>query len=86
MIFGRQFTGTLAPGQTGRWFTHSWNAASNVAWQIVPTAPAVDGPAQVEWRVLTTRQAAGLVKWFIEVKNVTNVAVTFDARYSILNS
>lgn len=85
MILGTQFTGTVTPGQTRTWFTHSWNAARNVAWTVVPTAPAVDGNAQVEWRVRSTRQAPNLVKWFIEVKNVTNVTVTFEARYAILN-
>ncbi|PFG41756.1 hypothetical protein ATJ88_0398 [Isoptericola jiangsuensis] len=86
MIIGRQFTGTVSPGQTRTWFTHSWNANHTVSWQVVPTAPAVDGNAQVEWRVRSTRQAPGLIKWFIEVRNVTNVTVTFDARYAILNT
>ena len=86
MIFGTQFTGTVAPGQTRTWFTHSWNAAWNVSWLIVPTAPPVDGGAQLEWRVRTTRQAPALVKWFIEVRNVTNVQVTFEARYAVLNN
>lgn len=85
MTFGTQFTGSVNAGQTRRWFTHSWNASRNVVWMMVPTAPAVDGPAQLEWKVLTTRQAANLIKWFIEVRNVTNVPVTFEARYAILN-
>ncbi len=86
MILGKQFTGTVGAGQTRTWFTHSWNAAYNVAWTMVPTAPVVDGGAQVEWKVKSTRQAAGLIKWFIEVRNVTNATVTFEARYAILNS
>lgn len=85
MTFGVQFNGSLAPGQIGRWFTHSWNASWNVAWVMVPTGPAIDGPAQVEWKVQSTRQAANLVKWFIEVRNVTNVPVTFEARYAIMS-
>lgn len=86
MQFGVQFTGSVPAGQTRSWFTHSWNAAHNVVWMVVPTAPSVDGPAQLEWKVRNTRQAATLVKWFIEVKNVTNVPVTFQARYAILNN
>ncbi|HMS74214.1 hypothetical protein [Gordonia sp. (in: high G+C Gram-positive bacteria)] len=85
MRFGTQFTGTVTAGQTRTWFTHSWNAASNVVWSVVPTAPVVDGAAQVEWKVRSTRQATNLVKWFIEVKNVTNVPVTFQARYAVLD-
>jgi hypothetical protein len=86
MILGTQFSGTVNAGQTRRWFTHSWNATRNVSWMVVPTAPPVDGGAQVEWKVSSTRQAPNLVKWFIEVKNVTNVPVNFDARYAVLNS
>lgn len=85
MNFGVQFSGLVAAGQTRRWFTHSWNANSNVVWMIVPTAPAVDGEAQLEWKVQCTRQTSTLLKWFIEVKNVTNVQVSFEARYAILN-
>lgn len=85
MRFGVQFSGSVAAGQTRRWFTHSWNAAHNVVWMMIPTAPPVDGNQQIEWKVQNTRQSATLVKWFIEVKNVTNVPVTFEARYAILN-
>ena len=52
MIFGTQFTGSVNPGQTRTWFTHSWNANHNVVWMIIPTSPAVDGPAQVEWNTV----------------------------------
>lgn len=86
MTFGTQFSGTVSAGQVRRWFTHSWNASRNVSWVVVPTAPVVDGPAQIEWKVFSTRQAPNLIKWFIEVRNVTNRPVTFEARYAILNS
>ena len=85
MTFGVQFTGSVAAGQTATWFTHSWNAANTVVWTVVPTGPAVDGNAQLEWKVRCTRQAANLLKWFIEIKNVTNVTVQFEARIAILN-
>jgi len=86
MRFGVQFSGSVPAGQTRSWFTHSWNATNNVVWMVVPTSPAVDGPAQLEWKVQLTRQTGTLLKWFIEVKNVTNVAVNFEARYAILNA
>jgi hypothetical protein len=85
IVFGTQFTGNLAPNQTQTWFTHSWNAASNVVWMCVPTAPVVDGPAQVEWTVRNTRQGANLVKWFITARNLTGSNLSFQARYAILN-
>ena len=86
MIFGTQFTGSVNAGQTQTWFTHSWNANWNVVWIVIPTAPAVDGPAQLEWKVKSTRQAANLVKWFIEVRRCHQRAGTFQARYAILNA
>jgi hypothetical protein len=54
-------------------------------WIIVPTGPPVNGGAQLEWKVQSTRQAANLIKWFLEIRNVTNVEVQFEARYAILN-
>ncbi|MFS8979438.1 hypothetical protein PO002_34010 [Cupriavidus necator] len=86
IVLGTQFTGTLGPGQTNTWFTHSWNANWNVAWMCVPTSPVIDGPAQVEWKIRNTRQAANLVKWFITAKNLTGGNLTFQARYAILNA
>lgn len=83
---GTQFTGSLAPGQSASWFTHSWNANWNVVWTCVPTAPVVDGAAQIEWTVRNTRQAANLVKWFITARNLTSSNLTFQARYAILNA
>lgn len=83
---GTQFTGTLAPHQAQTWFTHSWNANWNVVWTCMPTSPVVDGPAQIEWTVRNTRQAANLVKWFITARNLTGGNVTFQARYAILNT
>jgi hypothetical protein len=86
MIFGTQFTGSVATGQTRTWFTHSWQQSYHVVWSVIPTSPIVDGGAQLEWSVQSTRQATNLVKWFIVVKNVTNAPVTFQARYAILNA
>ena len=58
---GVQFTGTLNAGATGRWFTHSWPFHWFVVWTPVPTAPPVDGNAQIEWKVQITRQSETLL-------------------------
>jgi hypothetical protein len=50
MQVGTQFTGTVAAGGTGRWFTHSWSPAQHVVWTVVPTTPG-PGAAQIEWDV-----------------------------------
>jgi hypothetical protein len=85
MQVGVQFSGAVGAGGTGTWFTHSWPATWHVIWYCVPTSPIVDGPAQIEWKVKVDRQAASLVKYFIEVKNLTGGTVNFEARYAILN-
>jgi hypothetical protein len=81
---GVQFTGKVAAGQTGRWFTHSWPFYWDVVWYVVPLEPVEDGPAQIEWKVQVTRQAEGLLKYFVEVKNLTDKEVTIQARYTVL--
>lgn len=85
MTLGVQFTGTVAANSSRKWFTHSWNAAQRVIWMVVPRAPAVDGAAQIEWKVQVDRQAANLLKYFIEVKNLTGAQVEIEARYAILD-
>ena len=52
---------------------------------MVPSGPPVDGEAQLEWKVRCTRQTPTLLKWSLEIKNITNVPVSFEARYAILN-
>jgi Astacin (Peptidase family M12A) len=81
---GVQFTATLAANATSRWFTHSWPFHWFVVWTVVPTAPAIDGPEQVEWKIQITRQAEALLKYFIEVRNLQNYPVTVQARYNVL--
>ncbi|MFI5587311.1 M12 family metallopeptidase [Amycolatopsis sp. NPDC051758] len=81
---GTQFTGSVPAGQTKRWFTHSWPAAWYVIWTVVPTAPAVDGPAQLEWTVQVTRQSGGLLKYFLSITNLTSAQVEVEARFDVL--
>ena len=81
---GTQFTGTVQGNATGHWFTHSWPSHWFVVWTIVPTSPAVDGPAQLEWTVRTSRQAERLVKYHISVRNLGGASVSFAARYEVL--
>ncbi len=81
---GTQFSASVPAGSTRSWFTHSWPAHWFVQWIVVPTSPAVDGPAQLEWNVRLTRQAEALLKYHIEVRNVGSAAVSFQARYEVL--
>ena len=81
---GVQFQGSVAAGATRRWFTHSWPAAWYVVWTVVPTAPVIDGPAQIEWTVQVTRQSGGLLKYFLAIRNLTAGQVDIEARYDVL--
>jgi hypothetical protein len=81
---GVQFTATIPAGQTSRWFTHSWPAFWYVSWHVVPIAPAVDGGPQIESKVLVTRQTDTLLKYFLDITNVTSEPVTVEARYTVL--
>lgn len=81
---GTQFTASLAAGQAASWFTHSWPSFWYILWTVAPTAPPVDGNAQLEWTVGICRQTETLLKYFINVRNVSDVAVTFEARYDVL--
>ena len=85
MWLGVQFRGQVPGGTSRRWFTHSWQESWRVVWMVVPTWPMVDGDAQLEWKVQVDRQAAGLVKYFIEIRNLTGGPVDFEARFAVLN-
>ena len=50
MYTGVQFTGSLGPNASQRWFTYGWNAASHVVWYMMPTTVQPGAP-EVEWSV-----------------------------------
>ena len=83
---GVQFTGVVGAMQTATWFTHSWPDHWQVVWTVIPTAPIQDGAAQIEFKVKVDRQSFGLLKYFIEIKNLINQPVTIEARFCVLAS
>ena len=83
MTTGVQFTGSLAPNASQRWFTHSWSAAAHMVWYMVPTSPQSGAP-QLEWSVAVERADATHCTYWITVKNLTNANLTFEARYAIM--
>lgn len=86
MWCGVQFTGVVNGNSTGNWFTHSWPDNWHVIWTVVPLAPAIDGPEQIEFTVKTSRQAFGLIKYHISIRNLRNYPVTVEARFCVLAS
>lgn len=85
MQIGVQFTGTLAPNQTQRWFTYGWQSDWDVSWMVVPTT-AQPGSAHVQWDVATERAADNSITYWITVQNLTSDTFDFEARYAILNA
>jgi hypothetical protein len=78
-----QFTGTLGPGGSNRWFTWGWNPAWHVVWYMMPTSPQAGAP-QLDWDVAVERANATQCTYWITVKNLTGATVNFEARYAVL--
>lgn len=84
MRTGVQFTGSLNPGQTQKWFTFNWPVSWHVVWYVVPTT-VKNGAPELDWDVEVERAATDKATYWITVKNLTNVPVTFEGRYAVLN-
>jgi hypothetical protein len=52
---------------------------------VVPTGPVQDRAPQIEWKVQAERQAANLLKYYLEIRNLTSATVDVEARYAILD-
>ena len=81
---GVQFSGTLAAGATGSWFTYGWPAQWHVLWTVVPltTCP---GSMQLKWRTRVERANANTATYWIVVSNTSAATIRFEARYDILS-
>lgn len=78
-----QFTGSLTPWATQRWFTHSWPTSWYVVWYMMPTSPQGGGP-QVDWDVAVERANDTQCTYWITVTNLTANTVAFEARYAVM--
>ncbi len=79
-----QFTGSLTPNQTKKFFTHSWDPTKHVIWYVVPVTPKSGGP-EIEWSVAVERTGSTTCTYWITVKNLTNINLDVEGRYAILN-
>ena len=85
MRLGVQFSGSVPANSSRRWFTHSWPQEWRVVWIVVPTSPVQNQSAQIEWKVQVERQTSTLLKYYLEIKNLSNRTVTIEARYAVLD-
>jgi hypothetical protein len=84
MSTGVQWTATLPPNATGRWFTYGWSQGLHVVWTIMPTTPR-NGAPELEWDVAVERANSNQVTYWITVRNLTPINVAFEGRYAILS-
>ncbi len=84
MWTGVQFTGSLGPNASNKWFTFNWPAAWHVVWYVQPTSPQVGAP-QLEWSVGVERANASNSTYWITVRNLTAQNLTFEGRFAVLN-
>jgi hypothetical protein len=81
---GVQFTGVVDANQTATWFTFNWPAVWHVVWTIMPTVPFATVP-QLELAVQVQRSSAEFATYWLSVRNLTAVPVTFEGRFCILS-
>lgn len=79
-----QFTGSLGPNASNRWFTFNWPASWHVVWYMMPTSPRSGAP-QLDWDVSVERASTSYVTYWITVKNLTGETVNFEGRYAVLS-
>jgi hypothetical protein len=84
-IAGTQWTGTIGPNQSQRWFTYNWPAYENIVWTVMPLTVNTAGP-QLTWSVAVQRASGAYVTYWITVTNSTNVPVQFQGQYVILGN
>ena len=82
MWTGVQFTGSLGANGSGRWFTYGWPATWHVVWYMMPTS-AGSAP-ELNWSVAVQRSDANNTTYWLTISNLTNVPITFEARYAVL--
>jgi hypothetical protein len=83
-VCGLQWTGTLNPNETKRWYTWGWPATWHMIWTVMPTTIRPGAP-EVTWTVQMERSGAEFATYWITVQNLTAVAVNFEGRYCILS-
>ena len=85
MWTGVQWTGTLAAGGSNRWFTFNWPTNWHVVWYMMPTT-VKNGAPELDWDVAVERADATHATYWITVRNLSTVPVTFEGRYAVLAS
>jgi hypothetical protein len=84
MWTGVQFTGSLAAGANGRWFTFNWPTTWHVVWYMIPTTVRSGAP-ELDWSVAVERADNTHATYWLTVNNRANIPITFEGRFAVLN-
>jgi hypothetical protein len=79
-VAGTQWTSSINPGQTQRWFTYNWSPDWFIDWSIRPTTPG----GMVTWDVEIERGANNTFTYWITVRNTGSVVTNFEGRFARL--
>lgn len=77
-ITGTQFSGSLNPGQTQKWFTYNWSPSEVTKWSVRPTT----AKGKVKFTEEVERSNNGKLTYWLTIKNVGSVVTSFEAKYA----
>jgi hypothetical protein len=80
---GVQFSGLIAANATESWFTFQWPAHWHVLWSVIPTSPRLGAP-QLRYRTRVERASDFHATYWIEITNLVDAPVDFEARFVVL--
>jgi hypothetical protein len=78
-VTGTQFTGTIDPGQSQRWFTFNWPRSFVAHWSVRPTTTQ----GRVTWSEEIEQAANGTLTYWLVIRNIGAVRTSFEAKYLI---
>lgn len=79
-LAGTQFTGTLQPGQTQKWFTFNWSPTWVIKWSIRPTTAG----GKLTWSEEIERGGNNTFTYWLTITNTGPAATDFEARFARL--
>jgi hypothetical protein len=84
MWTGVQATEAIGAGQSQLYFTWGWPADWHVLWHVMSDT-ATSGAPSLDWQVAVERSNQTQCTYWITVKNLTSVALTFELRFAVLS-
>jgi hypothetical protein len=77
---GSKILGSIPPFDSRRWITSDWPLEWNILWTIIPSPSSV----RTEWNVVTERQSDSHLRYYIQIRNLSDIQATVEARYLVI--